>query len=362
MVQNNVYLSNASVHLFLQSKLSTCEIDEYLDSNWDEDPAEAILGEAERNDRIEGLISRDYSLSNHIDDIGDDLYHTRWRMSPNKVEEEAGFYGNFEQRDDVSITDGHIADNESDEEIEDTCAGEKNSEDEEINKNLTKLRLTNLPEPPPINTGSQEFESSVEYHISDGIGSDTSCSKRNIAFDTSKTNTKNVDGIVNSLEDTNTSTEGSNGSPRVVLRRKTKRKNRNLSRKPYINSVASLPELAAHENIQEDEEIRRCRSLYEGQGLTRLERNRQQLPRASKTLSFNESSKHYSGLSSQDKTPGGSLSGYGGTKRVRRSRSFVSSSETLRLKREISLSEYIIVEQNSYGFRTKKKSELKKSI
>ncbi len=46
VVKNNVFLSHVALHLFLQSKMSVEEIEEYIDSKGDDEPYDTILSQS----------------------------------------------------------------------------------------------------------------------------------------------------------------------------------------------------------------------------------------------------------------------------------------------------------------------------
>lgn len=381
LVQNNEYLSHKALHLFLQSKLSSDEIDSFLEANQDEDATETILAEAEVQARLHGYITRDRVGSKHDSGISGDyddpdfLLDQKHLMNGDHFVDESTegvtldnnnvFKQNKTIEEDAFLSDGHNADIESedDERNGSESTGEKSLEDtdeNELDKELIRLRLSSLPAPlPEPESGDDQFESSVEislhYDSSDNISDDDDDDDDEIS------EKRSISG--NSLKGETTSGFNSRISSQENVRqtpsKRTRRRfSRNSSFRKMFCSNASLPECGARSNEQtsrdhDDTKLRRSKSFYEYR-TKRRHSTRRPSDILNKAASFSDckSPVRQSSFNSHTSyTP----------RKLRRTPSFMSSTERSPVKRKISLNEYIIVGRNSFDFGGDPKEEFNKS-
>ena len=308
-------------------------MDHYLDKNMEEDAVEAILAESEGRARLNGLITRSNINSKHDSGFSGDFDEEQWlAMSENEENVELSnktinnetFQDNQEIVDDV-LSDGHVADIESETEIaenDDNCILSAD-DNEEVRQNIARMRISSLPAPTPENLADDVLESSVEIHLSSLSDSDNS--------DCRSTRSSNK-GSISDCKCKQSSQEN------VVLTR-TKRSKKRYSRqhsgkrKSLFNSNASLPEFNTQLSdapIKKTDRLRRSKSFYDAAD-QKLKRNSHYYDMANNSLEC-ENRKKY-GSSESCHLP----------RRLRRSPSFLSSIERSPVKRKISLNEYIIV-------------------
>ncbi|XP_057316005.1 uncharacterized protein LOC130657059 isoform X2 [Hydractinia symbiolongicarpus] len=372
LVQNNVYLSHAALHLFLQSKLSAEEIDTYLDSNIEEDAAETILAESECKARLGGLITRERVGSKHDSGFSGDYDDPDWLldihvdrsdgtgMHENHKEGELDFMNNNDGKnnidDDDIFNDGHAADIESElDEFENELEEVKsdNEEDTKLQKQMKDLRISNLPAATPEHLTEDRFESSVEYLLSNSSDSDTS-SKRSTRSST-KGSTSDVKTRGSSQENVL--------SAATPKRHKKRRYSRQWSsaRKSLFNSNVSLPEFHSTDTSDAPtlprEPLRRSKSFYDYNSKSKISpQKRRQSETFHKQSSYNSDCRSPPRYGSQEFQ----RNSY---RRLRRTPSFMSSTEKQPVKRKISLNEYIIVGRTPLiSVTTKTEKEFKTSL
>ena len=308
-------------------------MDDYLDKNMEEDAVEAILAESEGRARLNGLITRSNINSKHDSGFSGDFDEEQWlAMSENEENVELSnktinnetFQDNQEIVDDV-LSDGHVADIESETEIaenDDNCILSAD-DNEEVRQNIARMRISSLPAPTPENLTDDVLESSVEIHLSSLSDSDNS--------DRRSTRSSNK-GSISDCKCKQSSQEN------VILtpnKRSKKRYSRQHSgkRKSLFNSNASLPEFNTQLSdapIKKTDRLRRSKSFYDAAD-QKLKRNSQYYDMANNSIECDNRTRY--GSSESCHLP----------RRMRRTRSFLSSIERSPVKRKISLNEYIIV-------------------
>ena len=171
LVRNNVFLSHSALHLFLQSKLTVEEIEEYIDSKGDDEPYDTILAESGFKERLldedldfiprERLPSKPDSGIDTSSHEADETDLTDCGLSL-----ETSLPGDEEQE---VFNDGNTADDEDNADVDDDDAHGDDS-DMEVEGSMKSLRLSSFPSLPT--EAERELESSVEYLLSDSSKSD----------------------------------------------------------------------------------------------------------------------------------------------------------------------------------------------
>ena len=320
-MENNVYLSHAAIHLFLQSKLSVEDIDVYLDSNQEEDASETILAESEGKARVGGYTCADHDDGKQSD--GDVTIDEDEVLNNGTVVE-----NNNCTEDEGQVSDGNNADDESEiqnqEEEEKEEEKQNPSDEEELVEELNKLRMT-LPAEP--SSDNDQFGSSFDFS------------------DQSSTNESDEDSSIEQNNDTDSNAW--NFSQRISsqenVRSYSKRSkprcfSRNNSFRKLYTSNASLPEFYKSSQTEEKSErnktLRRSKSFYEYKAQKRNSSRRKSMAHLEKQSSFrNDMRKSQTSL--------------GTPRKVKRTTSLASSMERTPHKRKISLNEYIIVGRDS---------------
>lgn len=349
------------MHLFLQSKLSSEDIDVYLETNQDEDATETILAEFEVQARLNGLITRDRNDSKHDSGFSGDYDDSEFMLDQNQLDTNNGdgiLNNNSILRvgtneEEAFLSDGHNADVESEDEAEE-CSVDKSSnneqeekEEEELEKELTRLRISSLPAPlPEPESGDDRFESSVEISLNyDSSDSDTS-EKRST---TSRNSCKG--GTTSELNSRKSSQE----NIRTPKRSKHRYTRQHSSFRKMFYSNASLPEFCGantetNGDTSDGKPLRRSKSFYQYRSNKRLHsqhRRKSEILQKEPSLSDCKTPKRHSSFN----TP----------RKLRRVPSFLSSTERSPVKRKISLNEYIVVGRNSFVFGIDPNEEFNKS-
>ena len=323
MVENNVYLSHAAIHLFLQSKLSVEDIDLYLDSNQEEDASETILAESERKARIGGYIRTDEEGKHSDGDVNnDEVVNHKVLLENNNCMEDKGRFSDGNNADDESEAVNHGEDEEKEEK-------QNPSDEEEIVEELNKLRMT-LPAEP--SSDNDRFGSSFDFSDQSSTNNDTDeDSSIEHHIDTDHSNTWNSSQRIDSQE--NVRSYSKRSKPRC------------FSRNKLYTSNASLPEFykssQSEEKCERDKTLRRSKSFYEYKAQKRNSSRRKSMANLEKQPSFNERK---------------SQTSLGTPRKVKRTSSLASSMEKTPHKRKISLNEYIIVGRESL-FESKSSAE-----
>eukprot|EP00794_Sanderia_malayensis_P019998 gene19998-21959_t len=174
VVRNNVYLSHVALHLFLQSKMSVEEMEEYIDSKNDEEPYDTILSESAFKTNLhknETSFNGSHTVDNAhalkedsgIESCGHELIES-WDQNSQKTSEE-------KKTEDV-FNDGNAADHEDNAEEEHELSDNNNTDEDQLEEDMRMLRLTSLPSL-QMDVG-QGLESSVEYLLSSASSSTSS--------------------------------------------------------------------------------------------------------------------------------------------------------------------------------------------
>ncbi|XP_066910857.1 uncharacterized protein [Clytia hemisphaerica] len=345
LAQNNVYLSHAAIHLFLQSKLSVEEIDSYLDNNQEEDASETILAESEGKARLNGYEARDLTTDGLSDpgDLEDAIDNN------NSYTESLGSIPVADKEVLSDTNDGNNADDELDDAApQDDAESENNegnvSDDEEtLVEELNKLRMS-LPAPLiATSSDTDRFGSSFEYSDDDqsplessgeSEGDSSSIDRRSLRSNPPLARNSQTPSRVNSHDNI-----------RSPSRKSKKRySSRTSSFRKLYNSNASLPEFynpSYGDGVAADERersLRRSKSVYETR-TKRRNRYKSEILYTDVSTSDTSKWKTHQRHHSLNRTPS--------SRKVRRSTSFASSIDRTPVRRKISLNEYIIVGRES---------------
>ncbi|XP_012553662.2 uncharacterized protein LOC100206094 isoform X1 [Hydra vulgaris] len=297
LVENASYLSHPGFHLFFQSSLSVDDIEEFLDNNKDGDASEEILAESECRDRLNGVLLRERAAKH---DSGFSGEEPDW-LNDNFENNTNDQILNLKIVDDDICNDDHFADDESDDNDDDSI--------EPIDKNdiiLNQLRLNTLPAPIPTDD-EKGFESSVEYLY---------CS----SLDSGNTKKTKVTSVARDRSQT---------TPRK------KRVKKMSFRERMANSNPSLTESQQQDRNSDtatssNHALTQSQSFYED-----CSDNVFMLSQKSPLSSPSKTRKSSSLKFPKQNTP------------LRRSCTFLSSTEKTPVKRKISLNEYIIVHSDT---------------
>ena len=299
----------------------------------DEDAAETILAESECKARLVGMITRDRIESKHDSGFSGEYDDPDWLLDnmnvdnmniSNENEAETNL-DLLNDNDDEIFSDGHAADVESEDDLEQDD-GEKSEEDEELEKEIVHKRLSSLPAPQPLD--EDRFESSVEYLLSNSSDSDTS-GKRS-----TRSSTK---GSTSDVKSRMSSQENIRNTPKKRSKRRYSRQC-SSQRKSLFNSINSLPEYNTTDAFSDvstpkSKPLRRCQSFYDYNNRSSASQRRRQ-----------ETFLRTASLTTEAKSRCRSENNCSASRRSRLS--FLSSTERTPVKRKISLSEYIIVGRN----------------